>query len=90
MINQKEEVNKGYINKLKNKLYGLLCEKEKSGEWEKFLDSILIELAGFPEERMTINYNILCRKLSVIRYLNFEYFRKTIFECMNLLETLEG
>jgi len=28
----------GYKNKLKGRLYGLLCEREKDGEWEKFLD----------------------------------------------------
>ena len=36
----------GYKNKLKGRLYGLLCEKEKNGEWEKFLDSIIIEVRG--------------------------------------------
>ena len=40
----------GYLNKLKNKVYGLLCEFEKNGDWEPFLDSILIELRGIPEE----------------------------------------
>ena len=35
----------GYTNKLKNKLFGLLCEFEKNREWEKFLDSIIIELS---------------------------------------------
>ena len=50
------EVKEGYNNKLKNKLYGLLCEFEKGGEWEAFLDSILIELEGIPEEDRSINY----------------------------------
>ena len=50
-------VREGYCNKLKNKLFGLLCEYEKNREWEKFLDSILIELSGFEEERKT-NANI--------------------------------
>mgnify|MGYP002510592954 CR=1 FL=1 len=34
----------GYKNKLVGRLYGLLCEKEKNGEWEKFLNTIIIEL----------------------------------------------
>lgn len=34
----------GYKNKLKGRLYGLLCEREKDGEWRKFLDSIIVEL----------------------------------------------
>lgn len=84
------EVNEGYNNKLKNKLYGLLCEREKSdknnnNEWEKFLDSILIELMGYREEEKTINYYVLYTKISSLRYLRFSYFRKTIFDCMSLV-----
>ena len=79
------EVKEGYNNKLRNKLYGLLCEREKSREWEKFLDSILIELLGYPDKEKTINYHILFFKLSSLRYLKYDYFRSTIFDCMNLL-----
>lgn len=75
----------GYYNKLKNKLFGLLCEYEKNREWEKFLDSILIELNGFDEESRTINYYVLVHKLSSLRYLSYQYFRTTIFDCMDLL-----
>lgn len=81
----KDEIKAGYNNKLKNKLFGLLCEYEKDREWEKFLDSILIELIGYPEENRTINYYILFYKLSSLRYLRYEYFRSTIFSCMELI-----
>lgn len=79
------ESYEGYINKLKNRLFGLLCEREKNGEWEKFLDSILIELYSFPEERKTINYYTLYAKLSSLKYLRYDYFRSTIFSCMSIL-----
>lgn len=79
------ELREAYANKLKNKLFGLLCEYEKDREWEKFLDSILIELLGYAEEEKTINYYILYYKLSSLRYLRYEYFRSTIFDCMNLI-----
>lgn len=75
----------GYNNKLKNKLFGLLCEFEKNREWEKFLDSILIEMIGIPEESRTINFYILYYKISSLRYLKYEYFRSTIFDAMGLL-----
>ena len=78
----------GYNNKLKNKLFGLLCEYEKGREWEKFLDSIVIELLGFEEERKTINYYILYYKLSSLRYLSYKYFRTTIFDCMGLISKI--
>lgn len=77
----------GYRNKLKGRLYGLLCEKEKNGEWEKFLDSILIELKGLGSN--SINWWPLIGKLSSLRYLSYDYFRKTVFECMNLVGSLE-
>lgn len=76
----------GYNNKLRSKLFGLLCEREKNNsEWEKFLDSILIELMGYKEEERTIDYYILYAKLASLRFLRFSYFRKTIFDCMNLI-----
>lgn len=84
------EVKEGYSNKLKNKLFGLLCEFEKNREWEKFLDSILIELQGFDEDEKTINYYILYHKIASLRYLKYEYFRTTIFDCMSLLSNMGG
>lgn len=78
----------GYNNNLKNRLFGLLCEYEKNTDWEKFLDSLLIELMSYPEERRTINYYRLYTKVSSLRYLSYEYFRKTIFDCMSLLSKI--
>ena len=78
----------GYYNKLKGRLYGLLCEKEKEGSWEKFLDTILIELIGFQDCYKTINYWTLIGKLSSLKFLSYSYFRKTICECMNLITEL--
>ena len=71
--------------KLKSQLYGLLCEYEKNREWEPFLDSIIIELLGYPEEEKTVSYYRLFHKVSSLRYLSYKYFRTTIFDCMNLM-----
>lgn len=83
-----DQTFEGYRNKLKGRLYGLLCEKEKNGEWEKFLDSIIIELKGLGSN--SINWWPLIGKLSSLRYLSYDYFRKTVFECMNLVGGLEA
>ena len=80
-----KEVKEGYNNKLKSRLYGLLCEYEKGGEWESFLDAILIELEGIPEDERSINYLVLYYNISSLRHLRYEYFRSTIFSCMSLL-----
>ena len=76
-----------YKSKLKGRLYGVLCEREKDGEWEKFLDSIIIEVRGLGAN--SINWWPLIGKLSCLKLLSYEYFRKTIFECMNLIGGLE-
>lgn len=88
-MNASSQMKEGYINKLKGKYFGLLCEREKNREWENFLDSILIELYGFSEEDRTINWIELVNKTNTLRFLNYDYFRKTIFECMNLLQRNE-
>ena len=75
-------------NKLKSRLFGLLREYERGREWEKFLDSILIELMGYSEEEKTINYYVLFHKLSSLKYLSYKYFRTTIFDCMTLVSKI--
>ena len=88
-IGVKEIYQEGYRDKMKNRLYGLLREREKDGEWEKFLDSILNELLGYKEELKTIEYYTLFNKLSACRFLSFKYYRKTIFDCMNLFDRID-
>ena len=78
----------GYKSKLIGRLYGLLCEKEKNGEWEKFLNTIVIELMGLEEELDSINYWALRGKLQALKLLSYENFRKTVFECINLVRGL--
>ena len=80
----------GYYNKLQGRLYGLLCEREKGVAWEKFLETILLELYGLEKIDKTINYWPLIGKLSELKYLDYQYFRKTIFECINLVKELSA
>ena len=77
----------GYKNKLKGRLYGLLCEREKNGEWEKFLEALIIELEGLGAN--SINWWPLMGKVKMLKFLSYDFFRKTIFECMNLVGGLE-
>lgn len=89
MQNLDKELLEGYKNKLKDRLFGLLCEREKDGEWVKFLDTIIIELAAWEKEFYSINFLALMHKVHMMRFLSYEYFRKTIFECMNLISNLK-
>lgn len=82
-------MNNAYSEKMKNKLYGLLREREKNGEWEKYLDTILIELNGYSEQSKNFNYYSLYAKLASCKFLSYKYYRKTIFECMNLFDGID-
>lgn len=82
------EISEEYRNKLKNRLFGLLCEYEKEREWRKYLDAIMIELYGFSKEERNAAYYHLCHNLASCRYLSYEFFRSTIFDCMNLVDKL--
>ena len=81
----KEEVISEYAQNMRSQFFGLLCEYEKDRNWERFLDSILIELLNIEEERKTATYYKLYSKLSSLRYLSYKYFRATVFDCMNLV-----
>lgn len=81
-------IKQEYATKLKNRLFGLLCEYEKGREWRKFLDGILIELTGFSEEEKNATYYHLYHNLSACHLLSYEYFRSTIFDCMSLVDKL--
>lgn len=83
-----KEMQEGYLNKLKNKLFGCLCEREKNAEWEAFLDSILVELQGIPESSRSIDFYVIYYKLNSCRYLSYKFFRKTIFDVMNILDNM--
>ena len=89
-MEDKYGVVEGYRNRLKNKLYSLLCAREEGTEWVEFLDALIIEIEGVPETCRSINYLTLYHKLNSLRYLDFKYFRKTIFDCMSLLSPRNG
>ena len=80
-----DKVDLAYRNKLKNKLFALLCEREKDGDWENFLNNLYIEIFGNKNFLKTINYLELQAKMGALRYLSYPYFRSMIFDCMSLL-----
>jgi len=82
------EITAEYRKRLRNKLYGVLCEREKNREWKKFLDSIIMELMGIEENSRNVWYYVLLFKLNSCRFLDYEYFRTTILECMGLFDKL--
>ena len=84
-----DSVKEAYKEKMKKRLYGLLREREKNGEWEKFLDTITIELRGMKAEADGPTYRSFMYKIYELRYLSYKYFRSTVLDCINAIGKVE-
>lgn len=79
------------LKKLINQIYKLLPSREENLNWEKPLETIMIELTGMSRlfvDRHDILFPILCKMEALFTLTNredFELFRRTIFECLGLM-----
>lgn len=92
----KESVSKRILY-LINQVYKLLPSREEGGEWMKPLSTILEELSGFYylfQEPSKEIFLPLMAKLEGLFTLteeeSFSTFRRTIFECLNLMGDLRN
>ena len=85
----REEIIKN-IQRLTNQLWKCIPMRENDEDWEKQLDTVKIEIAGLSEMFMKPQLLQLLSKLEGLRIeeTNFELYRKTIFECISLLQEL--
>lgn len=93
------EINKSAIEynlkRLTNQIYKLLPNREENIDWQIPLSTIVEELAGMsrlmPKQQEQI-FPLLC-KLEGLHSLtgedDFFQYRRTIFECLNLLQVLK-
>ena len=61
--------------------------RENQEDWKKQLDTVINEIAGLSEIFLSLDYLILISKLEGLRVhdSDFQFFRKTIFEVLELL-----
>ncbi len=82
------------LNKIINKVYKLLPLREQGQDWEKPLQTIIVELKGmkqliFNEDELFLS--ILCKMeglFSLTKKQDMSLYRRTIFECLGLLNNL--
>ena len=77
------------VMRLTNQLWKLIPMKENNEDWQKQLDTVVIEITGL-NEIFILNSTLtqLLSKLEGIRDLEipFTLYRKTIFEAISLLQ----
>ena len=78
------------IRRLTNQLWKLIPMKENNEDWERQLETVLIEIAGLHEIFMDSRFLQLLSKLEGLRLsdITFELHRKTVFEAISLLQEL--
>ena len=83
------------LKRLTNQIYKLLPNREENIDWQTPLSTIVEEFAGMsrlmPKQQENI-FPLLC-KLEGLHSLtgedDFSQYRRTIFECLNLIQVLK-
>lgn len=82
------------LNRLVNQIFKLLPSREEGGDWKSPLENLILEVGGLS----SLLYNqsdllLLLSKMEGLLTLNeekdFLMFRKTIFECLSLIDKVK-
>ena len=79
-----------YLITLKNKIYKLLPLKEEHLDWSKYLNTVIVEVSGLNElfDNQPQLISLLAKLEGLYRLEDFMLYRRTIFECLNIVEDL--
>ena len=86
-----EEINNEII-RLTNQLWKLIPMYENSENWQNQLNTVIIDIAGKDEIFLHNSHFLqLLSKLEGLRVteIDFSIYRKTVFECINLLQEIK-
>lgn len=76
--------------RLTNQLWKLIPMRENNEDWQKQLDTIIIEIAGL-SEIVSPQFLCLLSKLEGLKTIDCDFglYRKTVFESISLLQGLD-
>ena len=78
------------VKRLTNQIWKLIPMFEHEEDWQKQLDTVIIEIAGLNEiflfEPQFLQILSKLEGLKVVENLEFQFYRKTVFEIINLLQ----
>lgn len=83
------------IKRIVNQIYKLLPLREENKDWQKPLQTIIEELAGmkrlFLGQQEQSFFILLCKLegiFELVQSIDFDLYRRTIFECLSLLNQI--
>lgn len=90
IVLQTEAFNKN-VDRLTNQLWKLIPMKENEEDWEKQLETLIIEISGlnilYSQEFIQLLSKLV--GLQEVKDITFETYRRTVFECINLIQGLK-
>lgn len=87
-----KSINENF-KRLTNQIYKLLPNREENIDWQTPLSTIIEEFVGM--QRLvdnTILFSLVCKLeglYNLIEEKDFYLYRRTIFECLNLVQSLK-
>ena len=86
---EKEDIDVN-VRRLTNQMWKLIPMREHEEDWPKQLDTVILEVAGLNEIFVHPHFlQLLCKLEGLkVQETNFELYRKTVFECISLLQEL--
>lgn len=83
------------ISRLTNQIFKLLPSREEGGDWETPLHNLILEVGGMNRLLVdqTLLFSLLCKMEALLTLTgedDFLAFRKLIFECLGLMNSLKG
>lgn len=82
------------LKKLTNQIYKLLPDREEGSDWQTPLSTVMEELTGMDSlliDQHDILFPLLCKLEGLFSYdkeEDFFAYRRTIFECLNLIGSI--
>ena len=76
------------VRRLTNQLWKLIPMREHEEDWQKQLQTVLLEIVGLNKLFVGPLFLPLISKLEglSVKETDFDFYRKTVFECINLLQ----
>ena len=80
------------VRRLTNQLWKLIPMRENNEDWQKQLNTVIIEIAGLNEIFCGPHFLQVLSKLEGLRIVDtsFELYRRTVFESISLIQGLSN
>ena len=80
------------IRRLTNQLWKLIPMRENEEDWQKQLDTVILEFVGLNEIFIGPTFLQALSKLEALKVkeVDFDFYRKTVFECISLIQGIKS